>query len=178
MFKLGDKVKALNDPIEGTVVKVKGSLVFVDCDGFDYPFPEKELIKIGLDNSVEFKTQKFSFTEEKQKEKWSKLSGKAREFIAKRNKYKVVEVDLHVQAIINEYPDLGRDNALQIQLLHAEKWAKWCQQKNEAKLILIHGVGEGILKVALIEKFQASGFNTEPALHKLYGFGAMELYLR
>ena len=85
MFKLGDKVKALNDPIEGKVVKIEGKTVYVDFDGFDYPFQEKELIKIGDDNSVEFKTQFFSLKEEKTKQKWAKLEGKARDFIPKRN---------------------------------------------------------------------------------------------
>jgi hypothetical protein len=178
MFKLGDKVKALNDPIEGKVVKIEGKTVYVDFDGFDYPFQEKELIKIGDDNSVEFKTQFFSLKEEKTKQKWAKLEGKARDFIPKRNSYKVIEVDLHVQAIIDYYPDLTRENALKIQLFHAEKWVNWCLHKSENKLVLIHGVGEGILKDALIEKFGTGlNYKIEPAMHKLYGFGAMEIYL-
>lgn len=179
MFKLGDKVKALNDPIEGKVIKVEKNIVYVDCDGFEYPFQEKELIKIGEDNSVEFKSKVYSFKEEKEKTTWSKFQGKARDFIPKRNAYKTIEVDLHVQAIIDQYPDLTRENALKIQLFHAEKWVNWCHQKRESKLVLIHGVGEGILKDALIEKF-GTGLNLkiEPAMHKLYGFGAMEIYLR
>ena len=179
-FKVGDKVKVLNDPIEGIITKVKGSIAYVESDGFEYPFPLEELLSIDQQNNITFKSsnKKVKINQGRQEE-YQTLSGKATSFIPKKNAFGVVEVDLHVQAIIDEYPDITRENALQYQLRHAKTSLTWAQHKNHRRIVFIHGVGEGVLKNHLVELFE-QGYNLEiaEASYKLYGFGAMEVFLK
>lgn len=179
MFNIGDKVKAINEPIEGIIVKIQGNRVFVSDDSFDYPFNAEDLIKVDSDNSVYFKSKKRNIEHETPSSDWVKRESFKNHFIEKRNKFNALEVDLHVQAIIEIYPDTNHLNALKNQLLHAKKWVEIAKNNNERKLIFIHGVGEGILKNALISWAQDElNLKTEPANFQLYGFGATEIYLK
>jgi|TARA_B110000483_G_scaffold99562_1_gene122106 hypothetical protein len=182
MFNIGDKVKVLNETLEGEIVKIDNDIIHVDCDGFDYPFNETELIKIGENNSIHFKAKQHKF--ENQSSPTSKSDLKTTqfrmpEFIPKRNKFGVLEVDLHIQAIVHYLGKFKKEESLQIQLDLANKWINWAYMKNERRVVLIHGVGEGILKSALLARYSDSnGISVEDAKYQLYGFGAMELFLK
>lgn len=179
-FNIGDKVKVLNDPIQGVITKIVGEIAYVESEGFEYPFPFSELLKTDEANNVTFKSPKAKIDQtDNGPTSFKTLSGKARDFIPKRNELGVVEVDLHVQAIIDKYPDLKRENALQYQLNHARDWLAWAQSKNLRRIVFIHGVGEGVLKSNLKELFENTHhLEIAEASYKLYGFGAMEVFLK
>ena len=46
MFKIGTKVKVIDDNISGTITKLKGDFVyFNDSLGFEYEYHQEEIIK-------------------------------------------------------------------------------------------------------------------------------------
>lgn len=182
-FQAGDKVKVLNEPIEGVVANVAGNIVYVEVAGFDYPYHDTDLIKVNSKESIEFKSSAkpfmgFDDVSVSRKTEWQKAGFKNPEFVPKRNRAGVLEVDLHIGAIIHLYPNTKNNEALLIQLQHAEKWLSWAFSKNERRIVFIHGVGEGKLKQALYEKFSnINNIKIEDGSYKLYGYGAMELFL-
>lgn len=51
-FKIGEKVRFLNEKGEGTVKKINGDgTVLVEVDGFDIPYLASDLVKVGFDTS-------------------------------------------------------------------------------------------------------------------------------
>ena len=142
MFQKGDKVKAIDDNVQGTITKIHLPKIWVsDEHGFDYVFMENELIldqPIGYVFSPEEEAKPF----EKPKFKTFRKSH--------RTPYLTREIDLHIEFLVEKTQLLNQSEILQIQLDVAREEIEKAMNEDQIRLILIHGFGKGILKKELI----------------------------
>lgn len=97
------------------------------------------------------------------------------------DKPELVEVDLHIQELIDDYKDLTPTEMLQLQLAHfRKKMEENILLPNVKKIVFIHGVGNGTLKLELrrILSREYAHYDYQDASYQEYGFGATMVILR
>jgi hypothetical protein len=88
------------------------------------------------------------------------------------------EVDLHISALRDHYDQLSAQEILTIQLGTFERMLESALACNYTKLIFIHGIGNGTLKQAIIERIRDySDIEFRTASFTRFGNGAIELIL-
>ena len=176
-FQVGDIVKVIDEPGEGRVISVSISKVVVDIDGFEFPFHPTELLKVLDGNQVVHKTHEKAFSSILQKPSPSKNTKKP--FAGKysttfiKNRRGIPEIDLHIHELIDRPQDYNNTEKLQIQLSHLDHFIQWCSEKSQSECVVIHGVGEGVLKSEIrhrLKTFEHVDF--WDADFSEYGFGA------
>ncbi len=93
----------------------------------------------------------------------------------------LMEVDLHIQELIDDYQSLTASEMLNIQLNHfRKKLEEAIANPQIKKAVFIHGVGNGTLKLELrrILNREYSHYDYQDASFKEYGFGATMVILR
>jgi hypothetical protein len=91
-----------------------------------------------------------------------------------------VEVDLHIEALIDDHRNMSNGEILEIQLKQFETSFHEAILLKKQKIVFIHGVGNGKLKQEIINKLKRNypDFQYQDASFKEYGFGATMVYLR
>lgn len=181
MFQLGDKVKGLNEALEGVVTHVEGNLITVEVDGFEYPIHASELLKIEPDDRVSFSPKQFHLPKDSSMASpdFENRSSLPPIKLTQRNRRGVLEVDLHFSEILSIYPSLSKENALETQLFHAERCIAEVKRRSEKRLVLIHGRGKGRLEQELRNRLNGrNGVLVEDAPLQWYGKGAIEVFLK
>lgn len=88
------------------------------------------------------------------------------------------EVDLHISALRDRYDQLSAHEILTIQLGTFERMLDSALTSNYTKVIFIHGIGNGSLKQAIIERLRDySDIEFRNASFTRFGNGAIELIL-
>lgn len=93
----------------------------------------------------------------------------------------LLEVDLHINELIDDYQSLTASEMLNIQLNHFRmKMEEAIANQRIKKVVFIHGVGNGTLKLELrrILSREYSHYDYQDASFKEYGFGATMVILR
>ena len=89
-------------------------------------------------------------------------------------------VDLHIEKIIDNWQQLNNFEILTTQLNYFEKYYELSVAHKQATLIIIHGIGEGILRNELHDvlklKKEVKSFVNQ--FHHLYGYGATEIFFK
>lgn len=143
MFKIGQKVKVLDDNISGVITKVKGDYVyFNDQDGFEYEYHQAELIK---DIEIDYDDYKDIEIKEVTKAKFKTFRK------SHRHPYLTREIDLHIENLVDNWKELSTAEILQTQLDVARNEIERAMLESQIRLILIHGYGTGVLKKQLTE---------------------------
>ncbi len=179
VFKLGDAVLVLDEDLSGTVKKINGNLVSIETeDGFLLDFRTDELIKSKSDKTI--KNELFtnlsvnSVISEKEQPK---------KRIAKKTKSKeryepTLEVDLHINQLVKSSKGMTNHDMLTLQLDTARRQLDFAIKKRIQKIVFIHGVGEGILKMELDYLFgRYNNVKFYDANYQKYGLGATEVYI-
>lgn len=100
----------------------------------------------------------------------TKISKSSKEFL------KSLEVDLHIEELIENVKGLSNIEMLNIQIEKFEKTMDKAFENNLKKIVFIHGVGNGRLKAEIINRLQhIKGITFHDASHKEYGFGATQV---
>jgi len=88
------------------------------------------------------------------------------------------EVDLHIEALCEEHINLGKHEKLQIQLDYFTRCLENAIAENYERVIFIHGVGAGILKLELTKILEQYAFLEyfDASIAK-YGIGATEVLI-
>ncbi len=175
LFKIGVKVAVLDDAVEGVIQKIEGeTITILTSEGFELDFQANELISLHKDISIENNVfnseidQVKSLKEQRQKPK-SIFKGKTKEV------YKPV-VDLHIHHLVEKTAHLTNYDMLNIQLDTAKYQLERAIANRTPKIVFIHGVGEGVLKMeleTLLRRYDNVTFYE--ADFKTYGFGATEV---
>jgi len=88
------------------------------------------------------------------------------------------EVDLHISSLRDKYDNLSPREILTIQVGTFERMLESALANNYSRIVFIHGVGNGTLKQALIERIKDFGdIEFRNASFAKYGNGAIELIL-
>jgi len=176
-FKINDTVSVLDDDLAGRVVAVSNQKITIETpSGFELTFHPSELIKI--DNNV-LDSSSFSGVSIRQiiSEKSSKKPPKT-PTRTKSGAPPPMEVDLHIEQLLSSTKGLQNYDILTLQLETAKRRLEFALSKRIQRIIFIHGVGEGVLKMELEYLFKRyDGLKFYPANYQKYGHGATEVYI-
>ncbi len=145
VFKVGDKVEAIDDVIRGVVSEVNGTAITVETeDDFSMVFEAKELVVITGSITV-------SNYEVAQVKKEKELPKRRKPAVTKpkERNFPKMEVDLHINQLVKNTKGLGNYEMLNLQLDTAKRQLEFAMSKRIQKVVFIHGVGEGVLKEEL-----------------------------
>jgi len=178
-LQIGDKVAVLDDAFEGVVSKVEKDKITIETtDGFMMTYFVKELIKIN--DSKELRNQIGSFNPHHIKAVKEEPK-KHNPMPARKIKGEIPppEFDLHIEKLVKNFKHLNNFDILTIQLDTAKRHLDFGMRNRIPKIVLIHGVGEGILKSELdFLLARYDGIDFREASFQKYGQGATEVYFR
>ncbi len=165
MFKVGDKVKVLDDDQSGVVIRTHKNLITILNDfGFEETYRSTELI---ADKNLEVGqvlVKKEEITKKEVKSKDNKT---------------VKEIDLHIGQLVDSYANMTNFEMLQIQLNKVRSEIELAKKKKIKKLIFIHGHGKGKLKEELMKVLKKyENINTYDASFQKYNGGATTVEFR
>ncbi|MCV6631393.1 MAG: DNA mismatch repair protein MutS [Flavobacteriaceae bacterium] len=173
-FKIGDRVAVLDEDLEGYVLAINGNTVTMETEhGFPMDFDSKELVSIGITKIRVSKAEIIQAKQDKIEKKRKSIRTKPKE----RNAPKM-EVDLHIHKLTNSYKKLSNFEMLNLQLDTAKRQLEFAIAKRIQKVVFIHGVGDGVLKLELqylLKRYD--GIRYYEADYQKYGLGATEVYI-
>lgn len=178
-FEIGDKVAVLDDAIEGVVTKIENNQISLKTsDDFEMTFFVNELVKLNNSNELCNLFSSKSISEvlrEKSTPKKHKINTEKR---SKKDEF-VLEVDLHIEKLVPSIKGLSNFDMLNIQMDEVKRKVEFCLKNRLPKMVLIHGVGEGVLKTE-IDFFLGRYDNLvfQDASYRKYGLGATEVYFK
>ncbi|MEZ4797322.1 MAG: Smr/MutS family protein [Flavobacteriaceae bacterium] len=177
-FKVGDFVEVLDEDFSGKVIFAKDCQVTIQTeDGFELEFESSQLIK--SKNSKLLKTsiitsdslQKINSDKKSQKKKSTGLKRKERTQPA-------MEIDLHIDKLLPTTKGMQKHDILTYQLETVKRKLAFVMSKNIQRIVFIHGVGEGVLKMELEYLLkQYDNLKYYDANYQKYGLGATEVYI-
>lgn len=160
--------------IKITPIKFFQEHTFVENEFFDEKAYIFELMKedLGLGNSI--RTQKEFEEQMARKEDEEDNSHRYQ----KRKPAETVEVDLHINKLIDSVVGLSNSEILDIQMKTFHKTMTDAIMNKAGKVILIHGIGNGTLKNMIRESIEKQyKLHYEDASFREYGFGATMVLL-
>jgi hypothetical protein len=188
-FKIGEKVRFINEKGEGIIRGFKGKeIAMVEVEGFEIPFHMNQLVKIAEEElkpgerplspyvtSARIAGVKRVILENEEEERKRKRQSQKH----KRKGEHVIEVDLHIEKLVDSYSHLTNGQIVVIQLNVFERKLAAAIRNKADKIVFIHGVGNGVLK-AEIRKILNSYENLVfyDASYTRYGFGATEVIIK
>lgn len=179
IFKVGDRVLVLDEAITGIVKQIQGSTISIETnDGFFLEFESNELVK--QHPEVSLKKEVFSHINAKVvlQEKQQPLKRKQVKVKAKERFEPTMEVDLHIHQLVKSTKGMTNHDMLTLQLDTAKRQLEFAISKRIQKMVFIHGVGEGVLKVELEYLFaRYNNITYYDANYQKYGVGATEVYI-
>lgn len=174
-MKKGDRVSVLDEDVTGIVERIKGTEVWISVDGFLLQYSKSDLVVIKSYSKIVFQSKDLeTVLEEKKGEKPKKVLPRK-----KRNKeIPVVEIDLHIENLVKSTREMSSFDMLNLQLETARHRLEYAIDNRIPKLVFIHGIGEGVLRVELeylLGRYPEITFYD--ADYRKYGAGATEVYI-
>jgi dsDNA-specific endonuclease/ATPase MutS2 len=178
-FELGDKVAVLDEAIEGEVVAVKNNEIFIKTtDDFVMTFFVNELVKLQKTSDLNNLFSSKSISEVLKDKKEPVKRSFTKEKKSKKEEF-VMEVDLHIEKLVQNFRGMSNFDILNIQMDTVKHKLEFAIKNRLPKMVLIHGVGEGVLKSEI--EFFLSRYDSvvfQEANFQKYGFGATEVYIK
>lgn len=177
-FQIGDYVEAIDDVIKGVVQAMDGSRVTIEtAEGFPLTFEANELVKVHADEIAgDLSFQKINaamLEKEAQKKRKQPLPKSKKERVEH-----ILEVDLHIHQLTNSSKGMSNHEMLELQLDTAKRQLEFAIRNRIPKIVFIHGVGEGVLKLELEYLFRRyDNIKYYDANYQKYGLGATEVYI-
>lgn len=176
-FKAGDLVSVIDDDMSGVVISFDNNELTVETqDGFLLKFLPSEVVK--TDPNLKISTQgaidkQLNFLKEQQQHRSRQPGPKKKE-----KPQAAIPFDLHIEKLTKNYKRMAPFEILDLQVDTARRHLEFAIKNRIPKIVLIHGVGEGVLKTELEYLFKRySGISTSPANFRTYGQGATEIYI-
>ena len=89
-----------------------------------------------------------------------------------------MEVDLHINQLVKNSRGMQNHEMLNLQIATAKRRLEFAIQNRIQRIVFIHGVGEGVLKLELEYLFKRyEGLKFYDANYQKYGQGASEVYI-
>ncbi len=176
-MKLKDQVQAIDDDFQGIVIAIQDAMIDVESeDGFVVRFRESELIPtispLDAHNFCQVSPKVITEKEDTFKNK-KKVASSGK----KKKLHPPMEVDLHIGKLVRNSRGMSNYDILNLQLDTAKRQLEFAKVKRIQRVILIHGVGEGVLKEELHYLLgRYDNLKYYDADYKTYGVGATEVY--
>ncbi|MBE7629724.1 Smr/MutS family protein [Tenacibaculum piscium] len=175
-LEIGNKVAVLDADIRGIITRKENDFFFVkDQHGMEYSFYATELVKIKVEQhelSRQVAVQKSLW-----QQKTQETVKKKKSFFVKDKNEVIMEVDLHADKLVKSTRGMDNYDILSLQLETAKHKLEYCISKSISKLVLIHGIGEGVLKTELDYLLNNYSVKYYDASYQKYGKGATEIYI-
>lgn len=146
-FQVGEKVGFLYEVGGGSVTKILSQNVYSveDDSGFERTFQSNELVKI---HGKDYKLSDSANLQMNEDETLSEPNHYVRkeQLTGVRKPIDVWEIDLHIEEIIESHLGLSNFQILTKQLAEFKSFYKKARTNHIRKIVVIHGVGEGVLK--------------------------------
>ena len=174
-LEIGNKVAVLDDVLKGKIINIVNEDVSVQTnDGMIFKFNSSELVKIDVE---QHELSKFSdINHSLLKEKIAQNPPK-KSLFKKEKKEVILEVDLHINKLTKSTRNMDNYDMLNLQLDTAKNKVEFAISKRISKVVFIHGVGEGVLKLELHRLLNKYPIKFYDASYKKYGLGATEVYV-
>ena len=92
----------------------------------------------------------------------------------------IVEIDLHINELLDDTRGMGNAEMLNYQLDVFRKTLEEYKDKKGQKIVFIHGKGDGVLRRAILDELKRKykNYPSEDASFREYGFGATMVTIR
>lgn len=183
-FGIGDKVGFLNEKGGGIVTKVinKKMVEVTVEDGFVFPYAVAELMML---EAAERKPEPIPEPEEekidisklfRQKLNHSDKPKKSKPH-AQNNGMLEMEINLHIEDLLDNYSGMSNAEIINVQLRHFQKALDKAITGHYRKLVVIHGVGNGRLKQEVRAILDNENMRYYDGSYAKYGYGATEVVI-
>ena len=190
-FKVGDRVRFLNDEGEGIIISFPASDIALveDSTGFAYEHEVRELVHVvPLDKELkkyeEVNPDLASLLERNIDAEMVKKANadfkaiyKGKQGTEIKGKGDWMEVDLHAHELLESQRGMTNGDIVVYQLEHFERMLRNAEDKKMKRVVFIHGVGQGVLRQEirriLNEYYPHCEFMDAP--YHIYGYGATEV---
>ncbi|MBL7985823.1 MAG: Smr/MutS family protein [Flavobacteriales bacterium] len=180
---VGDEVGFLDEQGGGTVLRllVKDRVVVRTWDGFELEYPAGKLVPRAKSSAytVSDHHAKLVAANDRMNERIDRDKGKGASVsnggrAPKRvDDPSVMEIDLHLHKLIDNEEALSDGEKLSYQLDYFERMLNTAIRERKRRLVVIHGVGEGVLREEVRKALQYyEGCRFDDADPRRYGYGA------
>ena len=178
-FSLGDYVLVLDEDLSGVIKAIKGAMVSIETDdGFLLDFQATELVVKDRNESMASQIFSNSSIQTVVSEKETPKRKNQPKVRTKDRFEPTMEVDLHIHQLVKSYKGMSNHDMLTLQLDTAKYKLEFAINKRIQKIVFIHGVGEGVLKMELEYLFgRYNNVKYYDANYQKYGLGATEVYI-
>ena len=178
-FEINDTVSVLDDDLSGTITNIEGSEITVaTTNGFDLKFESNELVKIKDPRMMSRSLFSSKSLESVLSEKETKKRQNPPKVSSKERTQPAMEVDLHIHQLVKNSRGMQNHEMLDLQLETAKRRLEFAIRNRIQRIVFIHGVGEGVLKLELEYLFKRyEGLKFYDANYQKYGQGATEVYI-
>ena len=182
-FRIGEKVKFLNDTSKGIVTGfMNEKIVLVKIEeGFEVPVLKDEIIPVYSDKIED------NVSDEKEMEEMylsREIKNKDIPVVRKPKPEKknsdISEIDLHITEILDDHRGMSNGEILQVQLDRFTTTLEGALKTDQKRIVFIHGLGNGKLKFE-VRKLLDTKYNHlkyQDASFKEYGYGATMVILK
>jgi hypothetical protein len=177
-FQIGDHVKILDEDGEGIVIGIKDRYTaIVELDGFPFDFPITHLIRVDDDNGLIHQAHHKDFDHLIDNDEKSNVNEVLMhipiEVFDKVSRQGYPELDLHIHELVDKPQKMNNSEMLEIQVHRLERFIHSCIDKSVSEFVVIHGVGEGVLKIEVRKVLESHGNMVyRDANYQEYGVGA------
>lgn len=175
-MKPGDKVQFIAEKCSAVIIKVLSpqQLLIEDEDGFQYEVAKSEVMPIAIQDWSNDQFVSAFVSKESENEmpisKYLKRVWKVNNGVA--------QIDLHFHELTERNNEVSGDKQV-FQLRVFREALEQVQLAQARELIVIHGVGEGVLRSAVVKHLKrTTTFEFMDADYKTYGFGAIRIFIR
>ncbi|WP_142785662.1 Smr/MutS family protein [Changchengzhania lutea] len=178
-FKIGDSVSVLDEDFSGLIRQIKSETVTIETkDGFLLDFEAHELVLNNQNSQMQSEIFSFDPIEEVINEKEQPKRKNQARVKPKERSEPTMEVDLHINQLVKSPRRMSNHDMLTLQLDTAKRQLEYAIKNRIQKIVFIHGVGEGILKIELEYLFgRYDNLKFYDANYQKYGSGATEVYI-
>ena len=169
-FTVGEKVRILDETGYGIVREILNSnLLLVETDyGFEIEKDINQIVKIYSEDYSQI-NENLHLSKNRNKSPLKSIN----------KSQSINEIDLHIHEILDSEQNLTNFEKLQFQISTLDNFVRKMVKKRINSFVVIHGVGEGVLKEEVLSYFRSKrGFFCSSADYRNYGKGATKVDLR
>ncbi len=177
-FQVNEKITFLSEKGEGTIIAVLGGNFYLVLDeaGFERKYSSTDLVKI---HGTHYTFSETLFVPDNISLVKNKLIDLKERGSSDTKSLDVWEIDLHIEALVESTGGMSNSEILERQMREFKAFYNKALQKRVRRLVIIHGVGEGILKQEIRDFLTGkSGISYYDADFRYYGKGATEVEVR
>ncbi|KQS94147.1 Smr/MutS family protein [Chryseobacterium sp. Leaf394] len=157
-MKIGEKVSALDEDLNGVVTSVNGNtVVFKDEYGFTYQYPKEKLVPKNAEIYENIKIVK---------------KAEPKKTVSKKHDKNPMILDLHFENLVKNPNDYDSFERLFLQKEKLIQTINFCRKNHLKRLEIVHGIGDGTLQRMVLDVLESQtnlDFYNKEILHHQSG---------